>query len=300
MIRINPAWKRLVLGALLVAASTRSGLSEVSVRVVDGDCEGAMIMMSITEDPDPVGVAWKPHTHGPVNVIINPSGDPRGDLFPDLVFDPDDCVVQLVWPYNVGIGNYDIVYQKIAGGTPGPQELLSVGINKDLDPRIFVTDDGTVHATWWTDGYSVDEVSLKLREPGSSAWEPTVSVTDPGENGMRPSVAVFDDGKIRVAYEREATSPGIAGEIVIATLQELGSFTKQVVAETAYSGRCDPILHVAGDRIWLDWRHAEDSLAYSIYEGQGWSAPAIFPLADSTWVGIAGTRRAIQRTALGP
>jgi hypothetical protein len=286
-----------MLGALLATCFGGFGLAEVSVHVVDDECASALVMMTVIEDADPVGSrVWTPYTEGPVEVAVNISGDFRGDLFPDLVFDPDDCVVQLTWPYRTGADGYDVVFLEVLNGVSGPYTFLTASVDLDLDPRLHASDDGTVFVTWWTDDRD-DTVYLARRAAGATGWDPALPVTEPGQGGRRPSV-VQHDGTVLVAYEAFGTEPGTSTVIRVAQLGSGGDFTHQTVIGTSWAGRLDPVLHSVDGWLWLDWRNGDYAFGYSRYTQGGWSEPIVIPWNDFSWVGAEAARKEIRRAVL--
>lgn len=238
--------------------------AEVSVDLQSGQLVGILVMGSITEDPDPIGIAaWQVFRPLPQNQILNPSGYLRGDGTPDIARKTNGWPIA-VWSYNAG-GDHDIAISEWDGEEWGIVEFLTTGTDDDLEPRVFVEDDGTAHVVWWTDG-AADRVFLATRHPASSLWELPVEVVT---GGRRPSVAVFD-GVLRVAYERDSTVPGMAQDVIVVRHEPGDSFIEEFTASTNRGDRLDPVLHALQGQLWLDWKQASEVFGCTEYGVSGW------------------------------
>jgi hypothetical protein len=61
-----------------------------------------------------------------------------------------------------------------------------------------------------------------------------------------------------------------------------------------------PLLHVAGEKIWLDWKDSDTTFGWSERQGQQWTQPSLLPWTDFTWVGIEAARVVTEGEVLGP
>ena len=285
-----------VLAALLGFATSWTGvaLAEVSVDP-HGPLVNTIIMGSVVDDPDPIGI-WLQYRDHPPSQVLNASGHARGDGRPDIRFKTNTYPVA-VWAYNAGT-DHDIAFSEWDGNVWAPTEFLTVGTDDELDPRVAVEDDGTVHVVWWTTG-GTHKVYLATRPAGSAVWDAPVLVTGAGEEGRRPAVAV-DAGGLRVAYERGSALPGMAQDIVVATRQPGGSFTFEVVGSTIRTDRLDVMIHQLQDHLWLDWKHEADEFGCVEWQGSGWSPIGPESWDDPSWVGVESVRKLIQNRVLDP
>lgn len=231
---------RLVLGIALCVCTALAAHAEVAFTPT----RGTIILGTITEDPNPIGV-WLQYRSLPSNQVLNADGHARGDGRPDVVWRDDGRPI-VTWSYNAG-GDYDVVLSEWDGTKWEAPNFLTSSTNDELDPRVFFASDGTVHVVWWTLEPS-EEIYISTRQPGSSTWEPPALVTAGAETRRRPSVAVFD-GTLAVAFERDSTTPGIAQDIVVATRQPGGEFVIEVIGGTVRTERLDVMLHAELDHV---------------------------------------------------
>jgi hypothetical protein len=185
--------------AIALALLCTAAYAEVSA-LPQGPVVDTLILGTITEDSDPI-TSWLQYRPASPSEVLNPGGHARGDGRPDLASKPGTLGWPLaIWAWNTG-ADHDIAYAEWNGGAWGPIEFLTAGIEDELDPRLFVESDGTLHAAWWLDG-PVDRVFL-VTKPAGSIWGLPVEVVT---GGRRPSVAV-DGGTLRVAFERDDLHP---------------------------------------------------------------------------------------------
>jgi hypothetical protein len=256
------------------------------------------LVLGITEDSDPISVAaWQPFRQVPAGWILNADGHARGDGGPDLAFRPGSAWPVAVWAYNQG-AHRDVAFSEWDGSAWTAIEFLTAGAGDDLDPRVFVEPDGTVHVAWWT-ASPPSGVFVRTRPAGAGAWDAPIQVSDGLIPARRPSVLIFD-GVLRIAYERDASLPGMAQDVVVATRQAGGAFVFEVVASTARTERLDPLLHATAGHLWLDWKHAVADLGCAERVGSGWVLGPPEPWADPSWIGVEETRRLIGRHVAGP
>lgn len=286
------------MGAVLLVASLAAH-GEVSTDTHQGTV-GTIIMGVITDDSDPISVTWQPFRPIPPERILNPSGHDRGDGRADLAYttigdDPDPTGYWPigVWAYNTGT-DHDVAFAEWTGAAWSPIEFLTAGIDDDLDPRIFVEPDGTVHVVWWTDA-ALDRIFLATRAAGSSAWEMPVEVAS---GGRRPSVAVFD-GALRVSCERQSSVPAMAQDVVVLRQEAGGSFAEEFVTSTTRTERLDAVLHATSVKLWLDWKHGAQVFGCAEYDQGAWGSVGQAGWPDPSWVGVEGTRKAIQAQVVG-
>lgn len=281
---------RWIAALSLVVVTGTAVLAEVSTDPVGG----GFLILGITEDSDPIGVAaWQPFREIPAERILNPDGYLRGDGTPDIARKPMNGWPIAVWAYNAG-GDHDIAFAEWTGMAWSATEFLTAGTDDDLDPRVFVESDGTVRVVWWTDG-TVDRVFLATRHPGSSLWDMPVEVV---AGGRRPSVAVLE-GVLRVAYERDSTVPGMTQDVVVVLQEFSGTFTEELVASTDRTDRLDPALHAMQGQLWLDWKQGPGIFGCAEFSQSGWGVVEEPPWLSPSWVGVEETRKAIQRQVLG-
>ncbi|MCP3977852.1 MAG: hypothetical protein GY716_00785 [bacterium] len=244
-----------------------------------------LILGHITDDPNPVGV-WTLHRAVPLGRTLNPDGDVRIDGRPD-VFIRADSGPTAVWSYNAGTDG-DIAFSEWDGTQWTVTEFLTSSATNDLDPRLFVEPDGTVHVVWWTG--DTDDVFLATRPATTGAWGTPGLVTPGPERGRRPSVVV-SAGTILLTYERDSDAVGMAQEVVVATHTGGDTFDVEIVATTPNPGALESIIHAVAGKQWIDWIHGEQVLGCVEKDGPEWSPPFSQPANGSGWIGIEEVRR---------
>jgi hypothetical protein len=225
------------------------------------------------------------------NQVLNPDGDARGDGRPDIVW-RDSSWPLVAWAYDTG-SHFDIAFAEWDGAQWTDTAFVTATPEDEGDPCLFVGIDGTVHVVWWTAGTS-ERVYLATREAGSSTWVQPVLVTAGSEPGRRPSVTVFS-GEVYVAYERDWSSPGMAQDVLVATLQAGRGFVTKVIAETTRAAALDIVLHAEQGHLWADWKHEVGEFGCAEHQpGSGWTGNAPQPWFDPSWIGVEEARRAVR------
>ncbi len=113
-----------------------------------------IIMGSVVDEIDPIGqVVWQPIRPISATRVLNAAGYARGDGRPDIkvksISENLDPVG--VWAYNAGV-DHDIAFSEWNGTSWTPTTFLTSSTDDELDPRLAVEGDGTVHVVWWTAG----------------------------------------------------------------------------------------------------------------------------------------------------
>ncbi len=270
--------------------------AEVSVQH-NGD-QVTSIIMAIVDHIDPVDVqAWFPvrSDENPTISFLNPDGFARGDGRPDMGWFASGWPV-VVWSSATGTSR-EIVYVEWDGTDwTTPQFLTSSTGIDESDPRVLVTQDGTVHVAWWEEGVN-DKVVMRTRTD-SAGWTAPVVVTEPTESGRRPSL-VEHEGMLFVAYERTSAEEGMAQDIVVAEQHSDGGIAvRHLVTSTTRSDRLDPMLHSAAEFLWVDWKHEETEFGHAVAEGANWSNWTVSLWLDPTWIGVESTRLEIRNEIL--
>lgn len=292
---------RALHAALLAALLLPTGiLAEVSTDPLGSHAVNIIIMGAVVDDPDPIGIVWRPFRPLPLERILNASGDARGDGRPSVAYKTvaeNPASVQsrpvVVWAYNTG-GDFDIALAEWTGSSWSPAEFLTAGTVDELDPRVFIEEDGTMHVVWWTDE-TVDRVFLATRPASPAPWSDAEEVI---AGGRRPSVAVFD-GVLRVSYERDSTVPAMAQDVVVLRSETGGGFSQEFVASAARSEPMDAVLHATNGKLWVDWKHAAGTFGCAQRGSAGWGAVEEQPWPDAHWVGVDDARKIVRRRVLG-
>lgn len=290
---MNRPLSTVVLGLAILTAGLNSR-AEVSVDLARGSRVNPIVLAGITEGSDPIGV-WRQFRGIAQSQVLNAGGDARGDGPPNLSSLPDGRPL-VVWAYNAG-PDRDVALSEWTGTEWGPTAYLTVGSEDELDPRIFVEADGTLHVVWWVND-AVDRVMLASRAPGAPQWSLAVQVTSTFESGRRPTVAVAN-GVLKVAYERDSLQPGAAQDVVVVRREPGGAFTVEAALPTQRTDRLDTVLHVENGQIWFEWAQDSADFGRSECTSGSWNAPSSTPWIGQGWVGVEETRRTVRRQVLG-
>ena len=81
---------------------------------------------------------------------------------------------------------------------------------------------------------------------------------------------------------------------------DVATFDRNRVFPVPREGDLQPILHVRGGRLWLDWKHTEGHFGWAVFEDQAWSDVHLHPWEDPSWVGAENVRQAIEQLVLSP
>jgi hypothetical protein len=248
--------------------------------------------LGITDGVDPIPQWWEPYRPLPPGFQLNTSGVLRLDGRPDVTWRPADGWPFVVWAYE-NQSDHDIALAHWKDGAWSAIEFLTAGASDEVDPRLFVEPDGTLHVVWCVADAAASEKIQWLERPAQSdAWNAPVAAVPAGESGERPTVAVAD-GAVLVAYEREP--PGASTrEVVVRRQVNDGSFVEELVVLTGRAEALDPVLHVSGGKVWLDWKHGAAELGFAERTPAGWSAIGAHPWLDASWVGEEMARHAIH------
>jgi hypothetical protein len=243
----------------------------------------------ITEGPDPI-----PHAASESDSDCDDSGAENtghDDGSPDLFVDPTTGETIAVWAFDA-VTDHDIVVGEWDGDDCRPSlEFLTSSLVDEIDPRVFVDRDGTAYVVWWESGLP-ERVLLSYRLAGSRYWEFPVEIAN---GGRRPAVMVHG-GRLHVAYERDAPN---GQEIVLAFPGDSGH-DLEVVATTTRSEALEVVMHSEVGRLWVEWKHSDSELAYSLRLGSGWTTPTIVPRTDLSSVREQSAPLQVHRESLSP
>lgn len=241
------------------------------------------LILGIIEHPDPIPqVHWVRLTADPSDPDARVPGE-RADGRPVFEFDRQTEEPMLAWAYDAG-GDHDIAFNGWIKDDWNPQiEFLTSSTVDEVDPRLYVDDHNHHYMIWWEDTV---ESRIMFSKHTTRGWAPPVPIG----NGRRPSVAIWQ-GDLVIAYERDGA---FGQEVVFARSQMDGPFIPQVVSQTTRTRRLDPIVHVREGQMWIDWKEADNVIAYSKHYGGVWKLPMPKAWTDPSWVGELVVRHAIE------
>jgi hypothetical protein len=253
----------------------------------------SLLYTGIIEDPDPVPLFGWDLVHDVfLGDILNPDGEERGDGPIDASFHPTTGAPIATWAYQTG-SDHDIVINEWSGDGWGDNVFVTSGTDDEVDPRVHIDDQERAYLVWWVDD-EVQALYLCVREAGSQIWGLPQMITAPGR---RPSVIRHNDN-VLIAFERDF---GVGGqEVVLAVVADGGGVSFDTVALTARTERLDVMLHKSGDVVWMDWMHADATMAYSVLTGETWAEEVTVPWRMDTWVAKEEARKIVRSNVLLP
>jgi hypothetical protein len=211
--------------------------------------------------------------------------------------DPPDSTV------NPATGDIEVVDVFAAGGgthvrhtrNQGQQSLevtdLSTGSVTEVSPRVAVSPEGVVWATWWRDGTT--RQVLVRKHPQGSTWEPERLVSNPAQSSKKPQI-VHDGTSPWIAYEYAS---GNATAIAIAPIIDGPDPITPVTLESTSYTNVDVHVHAMSGHLWVTWVDSASKVGWSEYdyENEQWSVPAEEPYNQDT---VADARARIQSAVL--
>lgn len=247
-----------------------------------GDILGGPI--SIVDDSDPVPTYWlrySPSIGG--RKLLNEQGAVNGDGRPAIAVHPLSGIPYVSWGQSNGSG-YDLVIASYENGDWTTPTTLVPNVSPDLDPQPSLTIDavsGDLHLVY-SSGGSTPAVMYLSSDANASSWSTATQVSALAAISLRPSV-VLHAGVLRVAYESHGSGVGSTPrQIIVASDDGAGGFTREVLSETHHADSNNPELHSGmGDTLWIEWIDDEEGLAWSSWSVTGgWSPIAVEGFAN--------------------
>lgn len=284
--------KRIQIGILIVLGLSAAQLLWASNEEAYGELDLFDLILSIIENPDPIPQChYIPLTADPSAPDTTRNGY-RDDGRPMFEFDRRTEEPFLTWAFDAG-NDHDIAFNEWRNRDWHRRiEFITASSADEVDPRVYVDDRNNVYLTWWEDDPGSRIMAVKRTR---NTWGMPIHVG----TGRRPSVAVWERSLV-VTYERDRTD-GPGQEIVFAphSLDTLGTYVPiEIVAVTSRSNRLDPIVHVRGGQMWIDWKSSDETISASVHQDDGWSLATVQPWTDKSWVGELTVRDQIEQVIL--
>ena len=259
---------------LLLIPSARVD-AEVSVYGADAG-DGPMSVLStrvIIEDDEPIGSAWQTLGGSSGGTVLNGDGDQNGDGEPSITLHPETGEALAVWA-QAGPSSYDIVLSRFTSGAWTAPEVLAGSSADELDPFLVIDPaDGSVHLLYWV--HDVGPRVMQMQAPADlSDWSTAVQVSSPGEIAVRPAAA-FAQGSLKVVYERHDLGYGSTPRQIVLATRVGSSFSTESVGLSYAVAENWPEIHTRGGRLWIDWVHGPDAMAWTVWGPGGWEAMQI-------------------------
>jgi len=202
----------------------------------------------------------------------------------------------VTWAYRAGT-DFDIAVSEWRGSAWSEPQFLTHETTNELDPEVFIDDDGTAHVVWWVQ--ETDQVFVSTRQINSNIWGTPVQVTPEGTSGQYPSVVVWK-GFLHVSYERATGLLDLGPkELVVMRRQgPNGAFRQRIIANISRQRPLEAQLHSHSGVLWADWLHSNSELGYSTGWVANWDRVRTTEWLDSSWVGIEDGRARIRSLVL--
>jgi len=276
---------RVTLCLALVVSVNGLTLAEIGVSTKEGTSIVATgpYLMSIIDDPDPIGI-WMRHSQpSSTRAVLNENGGTNGDGRPSMTFDPTNGVPIVTWGKNNGSG-FDIVESHFENGAWTSPAIIAAAVTLTTDPEPSIVLDrqtSDVHIV-----YIMDDTTPKVMHTTApvdfSSWTSPNLVSEIGEISLRPSVVVHE-GTVTVAYESHISGVGSTPRVItVAKADGLGGFTHETLTNSHGGSPNRPRLHTGiGSSLWIDWIDDTNDMAWSRWNpGTEWGSVQIEPFTD--------------------
>lgn len=246
--------------------------AEVAMQSTDSG-NGPVSVLStriIIEDDEPIGSAWQALSGSTGDTVLNGDGDQNGDGEPSIVLHPETGEAIAAWA-KPGPGSYDIVLSRTSSGAWTAPEVLAGSSADELDPYLVIDPtDGSVHLLYWI--HDAGPRVMHRQSPADlSSWSAAVQVSLPGEIAVRPAAA-FAQGSLKVVYERHDLGYGSTPRQIVLATKVGSSFSTESVGVSYEIAESWPEFHARGGRLWIDWIHGQDTMAWTACGPAGWEA----------------------------
>ncbi len=300
MIRYATRTMVSALAFLLCVGGFGTAQAEVSVDLgTSGRPQTLMMRDDITDGIDPIPQLWQAYRSISNQRILNPSGTIRPDDEPDVAYHPTTGNPVVVWAYNNG-AERDIALAYWTGTSWSAVDFLTGSADDEIDPKVFVERNGTIHVVWWVDSND-PQVMLMTRDHDADFWEAPIQVSPVGQTGRRPSVAVFND-VLWILMERSLSVGETAPQPELALFRRDAAGV-EFVEHSSYAllgVDASPRLDVLSGHMWASWRQSATQFAYASFSDPGWSAVEQLGWTDDSWLGLENVRKAIARLVVVP
>jgi len=276
---------RVTLCLALVVSVCGLALAEVGISTNEGTSIVATgpYLMSIIDDPDPIGIWMRQSQPSSTRAVLNESGGMNGDGRPSMAFDPGYGLPIVTWGKNNGSG-FDIVESHFENGAWTTPAVVVAAVSTTIDPEPAIAIDkqtGAIHIAYLMSDTAPKVMHIKTPADLSS-WTPPSLVSEVGENAVRPS-AVIHQGTLTVAYESHVSGVGSTPRMItVATSDGLGGFTHETLTNSHGGSPNRPRLHTGiGSFLWIDWIDNANDMAWVRWNPTtGWGSVQIEPFTD--------------------
>ena len=250
---------------------------QAEIGAVDIQSTGPYVL-SIIDDPDPTGAAWRRYTplSSVSRIVLNEQGEANGDGDPAVLYNTVTRTPVVAWARNSAEG-FDIVLSHFVDGTWSEPSVLAGSTADELDPYLALDEtNGAVHLLYWVNDASPRGVHRQAPADLSSWSDPQI-VSAPAEIAARPS-ATIASGVLRVAYESHNGSLGGTPKLIVLATDSGSGFTSQSLGSSYHAAPNWPQIHSRPGRVWAEWVDDVGEMNWTREDtGGGWDPPQIEP-----------------------
>ncbi|HKQ98473.1 MAG TPA: hypothetical protein VJV75_11405 [Candidatus Polarisedimenticolia bacterium] len=180
---------RFLVGAAVLLLLPAAARAEVSV-VLDGHGRVRRVVV-VSRSADSI---WgQVRARVPLETMLNPLGDTRGDLAPSIAIHPKTGQPWAVWPRNEGNQKRLVVSYWTSSGWTNPQPLVTPDLvgSDQIEPRLVFDIAGTPFLVF-TEAARPSRIRFVTMARG--VWTPALSLSDEKIDSRRPLASLSGDG----------------------------------------------------------------------------------------------------------
>jgi hypothetical protein len=196
-----------------------------------------------------------------------------------------------VWKAIPRGGSGEIFFSVLQGTDWLLSEQITSNTLPDENPRLAISGQGVRWVSWWRDD-ALDAIYAASKPSVGGPWSTPAQLSPASVNARYPDIAVFG-GTVFIAYETIPSSGN--RQIIVSKQMDPLPWPSQTISTALQANRLFVQIHQALGRLWVDWVDSGQSLGWSEYVSNAWSAPQFEPYGGS---GDLDAGRARIRNAL--
>jgi len=186
---VRPAGRYVVLAAVLalVPAAVRA---EVSVML---DSRGRVKRIVVMSRGGADSIWGQVRARVPLETMLNPLGDTRGDLAPTIAIHPKTGQPWAIWPRNEGNQKRLVISYWTGKGWSEPQPIAAPDLlgSDQVEPRLVFDTAGTPFVVFTE---SSRPSRIRFLTVARGTWTPALSLSDESVDSRAPLAALTGDG----------------------------------------------------------------------------------------------------------
>ncbi len=230
----------------------------------------------LAREGEPETAVWRLVRPGASALALNPEGEARGDVDPDVRLNPLTGRPEAVWAWWDG-NDFEIAWSRFDGLGWSSPVLLTDNQVDDTAPRLAFSGAGDLGITW-TRQSAPSRIWYVENDP-AHGWSAEIAVSDGVLDASEPSI-VWDVGTPRIAYHEETTAGG-ERRILAAGGDSPDpwpvGFILDLVALTPWLGELEQEIQFVDGRLYTVWVDGASHLAFSRRRDGIWQAEEIEP-----------------------